>query len=238
MRQFVQSDRFLPVFISHDKDTAWNVCTTHAPGWIDPLECRDLFLSWIDSSVIIYHFWSHFAYLNQGIVFKACLVCTACTYVLLTELKNPHSTSFIILFMRVNANHSKSTKFNFIKLLQRFSWLDQSTTARLITFKKKGNRIFLKHAPYYTVKTFILLIIARRYTFALKRDLCFKMLSFIIWPRASVNKKMKGKYQQAKEHSCCTNVTLHEMEVLSNSSQRKLLYFFVNPSLLQWKHGL
>ena len=45
LRQFVQSDWFLPVFISHDKDTAWNVCTTHAPGWIGPLECRDLFLS-------------------------------------------------------------------------------------------------------------------------------------------------------------------------------------------------
>ena len=35
LRQFVQSDWFLPMFISHDKDTAWNVCTTHAPGWID-----------------------------------------------------------------------------------------------------------------------------------------------------------------------------------------------------------
>ena len=43
LRQFVQSDWFLPVFISHDKDTAWNVCATHAPGWIDPLECRDLY---------------------------------------------------------------------------------------------------------------------------------------------------------------------------------------------------
>ena len=45
LRQFVQSDWFLPVFISHDKDTAWNVCTMHAPGWIDPSECTDLFLS-------------------------------------------------------------------------------------------------------------------------------------------------------------------------------------------------
>ena len=45
LRQFVQSDWFLTVFISHDKDTAWNVCTTHTPGWIDPLECRDLFVS-------------------------------------------------------------------------------------------------------------------------------------------------------------------------------------------------
>ena len=45
LRQFVQSDWFLHVFISHDKDKALNVCTTHAPGWIDPLECRDLFLS-------------------------------------------------------------------------------------------------------------------------------------------------------------------------------------------------
>ena len=61
----MQSDWFLPAFMSHDKDTAWNVCTTHAPGWIDPLECRDLFLSLSDSSVIIHHFWSHFAYLNQ-----------------------------------------------------------------------------------------------------------------------------------------------------------------------------
>ena len=44
-RQFVQSDWFLPGFISHDKDTVWNVCITHAPGWIDPLECRDLVVS-------------------------------------------------------------------------------------------------------------------------------------------------------------------------------------------------
>ena len=77
LRQFVQSDWFLPVFISHNKDTALNVCTTHARGWIDPLECRDLFLSWSDSSVIIHHFWSHFTYFkfkmfkneNKGIVF-------------------------------------------------------------------------------------------------------------------------------------------------------------------------
>ena len=45
LREFVQSDWFLPMFISHDRDTAWNVCTMHTPGWIDPLECRDLFLS-------------------------------------------------------------------------------------------------------------------------------------------------------------------------------------------------
>ena len=46
LKQFVQSDWFLPVFIPHDKDTALNVCTTHAPGWIDPLECSRFRLYW------------------------------------------------------------------------------------------------------------------------------------------------------------------------------------------------
>ena len=60
LREFVQSDWFLLVFISHEIDTArgsrraWNVFTAHTPGWIDPLECRDLFLSWKQ------HAWSLF----------------------------------------------------------------------------------------------------------------------------------------------------------------------------------
>ena len=37
LRQLVQSDWFLPVFISHDKDTASGLR-------IDPLKCRVLFL--------------------------------------------------------------------------------------------------------------------------------------------------------------------------------------------------
>ena len=61
----LQSYWFLPMIISHDKNTAGVECLHHAPGWIHPLECRDLIWSWSDSSVIINHFWSHFAYLNQ-----------------------------------------------------------------------------------------------------------------------------------------------------------------------------
>ena len=46
LREFVQSDWFVPVFISDDRDTAGRTLGMFAPGRIDPLECRDLFLSW------------------------------------------------------------------------------------------------------------------------------------------------------------------------------------------------
>ena len=82
MREFVQSDWFLPVFISHDRDYAphaWNVwCNTHAPGWIDPLECRDS-LKLKATAQLLYIILVKFGIFkqqkfkneNKGIVFKA-----------------------------------------------------------------------------------------------------------------------------------------------------------------------
>ena len=40
LREFVQSDWFLPMFISHDIDKAGRTLGMVAPGWNDPLECR------------------------------------------------------------------------------------------------------------------------------------------------------------------------------------------------------